>query len=332
MTTIEDGPLTPGKLRVRLIHNPSASTTNDAVRATLEGLLDPEVELSVVGTRERDHATELALDAVRDGVDAVFVLGGDGTTNEVLQGLAGSNIPLGLVPGGGTNVLARALGLPNDARAAAEIQLQELLAGRSRPLGLGEANGRLFGFQAGIGFDAAVVRRVEDHPGMKRWLRQVAFVLLGLREWAINIDRRDPAIEVHGVAGLDGPRMMVVAGNVDPYTYLGPRALRLTPDAGPTTGLELLAVRPVSTWGILRALGRAFARADHVRDDAIDVAHDLSEVELRCTRPVDLMVDGDHIGTHEVVRLRYRPDAVLVLAPASAIARRRTLRRTHRAA
>lgn len=302
-------------MRARLIFNPTATMTNAGVRDALAGMLGSEVELSVVGTRARLHAPDLARQAVADGVDAVFVLGGDGTTNEVLQGLAGTDVPLGLLPGGGTNVLARALGLPRDARAAATLQLEHLHAGVDHRLGLGEVNGRLFGFQAGVGLDAAIVRRVEAHPGMKRALRQLAFVLLGLREWAGNDDRRDPACVTEGVPGIDAtPRMLVSVANVAPYTYLGSRAFRLLPDASPTTALDVLAAHPMPTHRVLLAVVRAFLDASHVRDPGFDLVHDVDHLVVRAARPVPLMVDGDLVDHVQRATFRHRPGIVRVLA------------------
>lgn len=305
-------------MRARLIFNPMATTTNASVRDALAGLLGSEVELSVVGTRARLHASDLARQAVADGMDAVFVLGGDGTANEVLQGLAGTDVPLGLLPGGGTNVLARALGLPRDAAAAANLQLQRLHDGVHDRLGLGEVNGRLFGFQAGVGLDAAIVGRVEAHPGMKRVLRQLAFVLLGLREWATNQDRRDPACVIHGVPGLDQePRMLVTVANVAPYTYLGSRPFRLLPEAGAGAALDVLAARPMPTHRALLAVVRAFLDASHVRDPGFDLVHDVDRLVVRSARPVPLMVDGDLVDHVQQATFRHRPGILRVLAELS---------------
>lgn len=302
-------------MRARLIFNPTATMTNAGVRDALAGMLGTEVELSVVGTRARLHAADLARQAVADRVDAVFVLGGDGTANEALQGLAGTDVPLGVLPGGGTNVLARALGLPRDATAAATLQLERLHAGADDRLGLGEVNGRLFGFQAGVGLDAAIVRRVETHPGLKRVLRQLAFVLLGLREWATSEDRRDPACVAEDLPGVDdAPRMLVTVANVAPYTYLGSRAFRLLPDAGPGTALDVLVAHPMPTRRALLAVLRAFLDASHVRDPGFDLVNDIDRVSVRAARPVPLMVDGDLVDHVQQATFRHRPGLLRVLA------------------
>ena len=302
-------------MRARLIFNPVATMTNAGVRDALVGLLGAEVELTVVGTRARLHASELARDAVAEGHDAVFVLGGDGTANEVLQGLAGTDVPLGLLPGGGANVLARAIGLPRDAAAAAEVQLERLHAGHDARLGLGRANGRLFGFQAGMGLDAGIVRRVEAHPGMKRWLRQLAFILLGLREWATSEDRRAPACRPTDLPGVDDTaRMLVSVANLDPYTYLGPRPFHLLPRAGAATALDVLAAETMSTPAVLRGILRAFADGSHVEDPRFHMVHDVDEVTVTADRPTPLMVDGDLVDHVRTATFRHVPAALRVLA------------------
>lgn len=301
-------------MRARLIFNPTATTTNAGVRDALAGLLADEVELSVVGTRARLHAADLARQAVADEVDAVFVLGGDGTANEVLQGLAGTNVALGLLPGGGANVLARALGLPRNADDAAAVQLERLHDGHDQRLGLGEVNGRLFGFQAGVGLDAGIVRRVEAHPRTKRSLRQLAFVLLGLREWATSPDRRQPACVATDVPGIDAdPRMLVTVANLDPYTYLGPRPFRLLPEAGAGTALDVLAARQMPTGRALRAIMRAFRDGSHTRDPGFDLVHDVDRVTVEMDRDVPLMVDGDLVDHVRRATFRHRPALVRVL-------------------
>lgn len=302
-------------MRARLIFNPTATTTNTGVRDALAALLADEVDLSVVGTRARLHAADLARTAVAEDVEAVFVLGGDGTANEVLQGLAGTDVALGLLPGGGANVLARALGLPRDAADAATMQLQRLHDDHDHRLGLGEVNGRLFGFQAGVGLDAGIVRRVESHPGMKRVLGQLAFILLGLREWATSDDRRAPACVPTGIDGWDDEaRMLVTVANLDPYTYLGPRPFRLLPEAGADTRLDVLAARRMPTGRVLRAITRAFVDASHTRDEAFDLVHDVHGVDVEMSRPVPLMVDGDLVDHVTRASFRHRPEHIRVLA------------------
>ena len=302
-------------MRAVLLFNPNATTTDERVRDVIASALSSELDLEVHPTKQRGHATHIAAGAVHAGVDAVFALGGDGTANEALQALAGTGVALGVIPGGGTNVLARALGLPNDPVAATSRLLHCVREGRSRRISLGQAGGRYFSFNAGFGFDAAVVRSVEQHPRLKRRLRQMAFVWLALQEWFAGEDRADPAIEASlPDADPDGPYLIAIVGNLDPYTFLGPRPMRVTPEAGPTTGLDLVAVRPLGTLRLLRIVASVFGSARHVQRPDVDHWHDLRGFTLRAPRPLPLMVDGDYAGEHREVVFRALPDALTVLS------------------
>src|SRR5262249_52894612 len=140
-------------MRATLIVNPYASSVSEEIVRTVEHELGAGYEVKTVLTERRGHAIEIAR-AAEPG--PIFALGGDGVFNEVLNGVEGDHV-LGFVPGGGTNVLPRALGLPGDAAGTARA----LTTASPRRISLGRVNGRRFGFGAGIGLDSAAVRRVD---------------------------------------------------------------------------------------------------------------------------------------------------------------------------
>jgi diacylglycerol kinase family enzyme len=170
------------------------------------------------------------------------VLGGDGTANEVIQALAHSGTALGLVPGGGANVLARSLGLPAGPVAATSRLLGALRTGGRRRIGLGRADDRLFAFNAGMGFDAAVVHRVERDPARKHLLRQVAFAASALGEWHAHRGRAEP-LRALLPDGQERLADVALVANSSPYTFLGSRPLTAHPGASFDLGLDLLTVR-----------------------------------------------------------------------------------------
>lgn len=303
-------------MRALLLFNPNATTTDDRVRDVIASALASEVTLDVQATKQRGHATLIAAGAAHEDVDAIFALGGDGTANEVIQALAGTDVRLGIIPGGGANVMARALGLPNDAVAATAELLERLRTGRERVVSLGRANGRYFGFNAGFGFDAAVVRRVEQNARLKRRLRQAAFVQLAVAEWFDSEDRREPTIELvrDDAGGSTGPYAICMVGNTDPYTFLGKRPLHVTPHASFETGLDLLTIGRTGTAGLLRIVAGAFRSGSHVRRRGVEEHHDLPGFVLRSPSPQPLMVDGDYAGEHRTVRFESVPRALRVLA------------------
>jgi diacylglycerol kinase family enzyme len=301
-------------VRALMVFNPHATTTDDHVRDVIASALASQIDVDVQPTKQRGHATHLVAGAVHDGVDAVFALGGDGTANEVIQALAGSSVRLGIIPGGGANVFARALGLPNEPIAATSQLLQALRADRTRMIGLGRAGTRYFGFNAGFGFDAAVVRHVEQRTRMKRTLRQAAFVWSATREWTAGSGRDAPQVYVTLDDGRElGPVAISMIANTRPYTYLGERPMELHPRASFETGLDLLTVGDVGTIDIVRIALATFGRGNHVDRDGVTYLHDLRGFVVHSTRPLPLMVDGDYAGEHREVAFTSVPAALRVL-------------------
>lgn len=149
--------------------NAAASSVTARTRVVIAKALASDHDVRVADTSERGHATRLALEAADRGDDAVVVLGGDGTLNEAANGLAGSDTALASVPGGSTNVFARAIGLPNDAVEATGVLLDALARRSVQRVGLGAVNGRYFLFHLGVGFDAAVVAQVERRARSSAW-------------------------------------------------------------------------------------------------------------------------------------------------------------------
>ena len=301
-------------MRAVLVFNPNATTTDDGVRDVIAAALGSAVDLTVQPTKQRGHATLLAAGAVHEGLDAVFALGGDGTANEVIQALAGTDVRLGIIPGGGANVLARNLGLPNDAVRATGVLLEAARADRTRRIGLGLAGERYFGFNAGYGFDAAVIRHVEQHAGAKRVLRQGAFLWSVAREWALGAGREGPSVTVTLPDGSTlGPVAISMIGNCDPYTYLGPRPMRVHPWASFDLGLDLLTVDRPNTPRLVKVAGGTFRDGRHVGSRGVRYHHDLTSFTLSSPTPQPLMVDGDYAGEHHAVAFAAVPTALRVL-------------------
>ncbi len=302
-------------MRALLVFNPSATTTDGRVRDVIAAALASAVDLTVLPTKQRGHATHLVAGAVHEGVDVVFALGGDGTANEVLQALAGTDVLLGIIPGGGANVLARSLGLPNDAVGATAALLDSLRSRSERRITLGRVNQRYFGFNAGYGFDAAVIRHVEQHASVKRAVRQLAFVWSATREWTVGSGRHEPRVTV---ALPDGaardPVPIALVANSDPYTYLGPRPMRVHPDASFDGGLDLLTIGNVGTARLLAIIAASFRDGRHVGAPGVEYHRDLPRFTLSSPTALPLMVDGDYAGEHTRVEFVAVPGALRVLA------------------
>jgi diacylglycerol kinase family enzyme len=284
-----------------LVVNPFASGVDTHRLAAVQAALPMGTETRL--TTAAGEATEIARSA--GDVDAVYVLGGDGTYNEVLNGLQ-RDVPLGFLPGGGTSVLPRALGLPRNPVAAA----QRVAQGRTRRIGLGRVNGRRFGFSAGLGFDAELVRRVDElgrSPDGRR-PGDLAFVRVALASLTKRRGRFDEQLEIDGA----GRAAFVLVANCSPYTYSGSLGLDLVPGADFDEGLAYFAPVSLRARDLPRMLVHG-VRGEGLQDGKALSAHDLDRIVVRCDRPLPLQVDGEDAG--DVLEAVYEAerDAVTVL-------------------
>ncbi|MGZ4370440.1 MAG: diacylglycerol/lipid kinase family protein, partial [Gaiellaceae bacterium] len=222
--------------RAVLIVNPYATRVTDEAIAAVERALMRVAYVRTVRTEGPRHAVELAREA--GDADAVIVFSGDGGFNEVLNGIERNDLPVGFVPGGGTSVLPRALGLPRDAIAAAEQLADALEANRFRQISTGRVNDRRFAFGAGIGIDAEVVRRIDDRGRSPDGTRpgDLAFVSMFARLLVEHRGRLEPMLEVEGF----GRAAFVFVANVNVYSFLKAIAIKATPEAAFEQGLDFL--------------------------------------------------------------------------------------------
>jgi diacylglycerol kinase family enzyme len=290
-----------------LIVNPySTHVTGEGIQA-VERALRERSTVRTAFTQRPGHATELAAQAATEA-DAIVVFSGDGTYNEALNGADGA-VPFGFLPGGGTSVLPRALGLPRDPVAAARAVGSALAEGRTRRISLGAVNGRRFCFSAGIGFDGEAVRRLNElgrGPGGAR-PGDAAFIRMILRMLRERRGRWDPQLEIAGA----GRAAFVLVANCDPYTYAGRVPIRATPAARFELGLDFVAPGRVRPLDLPRLL--AFAVLGRGDLDCLLSGHDLDRIEVRCDRPLPLQADGEDLGDVESAVFEAERDAVSVL-------------------
>jgi diacylglycerol kinase family enzyme len=306
--------------RARLVMNPHATSTSPRARDVLSQALSSELHLEVLETRARGHAAELAFDAARSGVDLVIVLGGDGTVNEAVNGLLADGVDVGapalaVVPGGSTNVFARAIGMPDDHVEATGHLLEALRAGRERSLGLGRADQRWFTFTAGLGLDADVVAQVERKREVGRRSTHALYVRTALRTMAGREARQAAPLQLADLEDpVDEPVALVLVGNTSPWTYLGRLPLDPFPGASFDLGLDLLALRRVRLPGTLLTAGRMLsARPRPPRGGNVIHRHDVAGLTVTAAEPVAFQVDGDYLGEREQVTLVSVPKALRVV-------------------
>ncbi|MFL6182221.1 MAG: diacylglycerol/lipid kinase family protein [Actinomycetes bacterium] len=307
--------------RARLIMNPEATSTSPRARDVLVQALGSQVDLELAETKARGHAAELAYDAAEAGYDVVLVLGGDGTVNEVVNGLLAdgptlSSPSLAVVPGGSTNVFARAIGMPDDLVEATGLLLELLRAGDGRVIGLGRADQRWFTFTAGLGLDADVVARVEEKRASGRRSSHALYVRTALRSMTARSGVPLRLSELEEPV-TDSLRMVLVA-NTSPWTYLGRLPVDPLPGASFDLGLDLLALREVGLARTLRVARKALGRRQNPPQGSNVVhRHDIARFTVQADEPVALQVDGDYLGGRSEVSFTSVPKALTVLSPYS---------------
>jgi diacylglycerol kinase family enzyme len=311
------------KKRMLIIVNPYATTVSDRLKNLVVYALQGRYDVEAVSTEAQHHAIAIGREAREGGYDIVVAFGGDGTLNEVANGLAGTDVPVTVLPGGSTNVVCRTLGIPNDVVDATEHLLELADYFRPQKVDLGIANGRHFMFACGAGLDATAARRVDSHPQMKarggRWFYTWAAVSGFYRSYLRNPVR----MELH-LDGLSAEGITAIAQNSDPFTYFGSQPLRVCENAALDNGtlsvallrraaqrdLPTIAARVLAT--SLRAPGhRQIDPFEGVTECRID---SLSLDSEGRTRPFPVQVDGDYIGDYGQLELGIQPAALTVVA------------------
>ncbi len=297
-----------------LITNLNARSVSERVKRVIVKALSADLKLEVQDTKARNHATELAADAADRGLDLVISFGGDGTMNEVVNGLAGSETVLGLLPGGMANVFCRTLGMPVDIVEATGVMLTGLRDFRTRPINIGKIEDRYFVMSCGVGIDAATVRRTEANPVAKRKYKHWFFLSSAFKTAFTEFRRVDPFITMKSGESRDRVVFAVVS-NIPTFTYFKNMPITVTPDAKLDEGLDVFAMRKFTMPYIPRLLWSAFHSGSHVRYKHSAYWTDLSEISITADddRTFAVQVDGEYLGERSEVNVTSVTDAIKVL-------------------
>jgi diacylglycerol kinase (ATP) len=263
-----------------------------------------QVELKL--TQTAGDAQRLALKAVEQNVDVVIAVGGDGTINEIIQALVGSETALGVLPGGTANVWAREVGIPLDISRAREV----LVRGQTRRIDLGRANERYFLLMTGIGLDGEVTQAVEKKP-LKR-LGALAYLLIGA--WlGLGYPSFRAFLQVDGrVVKINALQMVI--GN----TQLYGGAVKYTWHAKCDDGLlDICIVRKRAMWGRFIVFLDFILHREQRRQWVYYTTG--KSVKLRTRHPIAMQIDGDPAGYtrkgYPPVTFTVAPGALKVIVP-----------------
>lgn len=315
-----------------LIVNPNATSTTPAGRDLLAHALESRVNLEVIHTDHRGHAIEIAEAAKRDGTDVIIVHGGDGTVNEVVNGLLGKpgdarppeeSMPaVSVVPGGSANVFARALGISPDPIEATN-QLIDLLGDHRRGepwrrIGLMDCGERWAVFTAGMGVDGDVVAAVEAQRAKGRKVTAARYMRIGFREMLSNV-RAEPALTLHlpDREPISGVHFAFVS-NASPWTYANARPVWTNPGTTFDTGLGVFAITDMNFVANLLLVRRMLSKKADIRAKQLIREDDLPWVRITSSEPLSCQVDGEYLGPRQDVTFVSVPDALAVVAPVPA--------------
>jgi diacylglycerol kinase family enzyme len=313
----------PAKKRMLIIVNPYATTVSDRLRNLVVYALQGRYEVEAVSTEAQNHATEIGREVADHGYDIVVAFGGDGTLNEVVNGLAGTDVPVSMLPGGSTNVVCRTLGIPNDVVDATEHLLTLADDWAPRKIDLGKVDGRHFVFACGVGIDATVVERVDAHPRLKAkagpyyysWAGVSAFYRRYLHN-AVKVKVESGGESVEGVTAI--------VQNSDPFTYFASRPIRVCEGIAIDDGtLSMGVLKRATQRDMPTLLRRLFSESNpaarhrqvhHFDDVTAATVSSASTDKEGQPRPFPLQVDGDYIGDRTRVELRAEPGALTIVA------------------
>ncbi|HET7486060.1 MAG TPA: diacylglycerol kinase family protein [Solirubrobacterales bacterium] len=311
------------KKRMLLIVNPYATTVSSRLKNLVVYALQGRYEVETVDTEAQNHATEIGREVRDHGYDVVVAFGGDGTLNEVANGLAGTDVPVSVLPGGSTNVVCRTLGIPNDVVDATEHLLALVDDWQPRKIDLGMADGRHFVFSCGVGIDATVVKRVDAHPRMKSvagpyyfsWAAVSAFY----RSYLVNPVRLRVQVD-----GQEAEGVTALAQNSDPFTYFSDSPIRVCEGIAIDDGtLALGVLKRAATRDMPTLIARLFSerkpaahhrQIEHFPSISGAVITSISETKDGILRPFPIQVDGDYIGEKTELKLVVEPKALTVIA------------------
>jgi diacylglycerol kinase family enzyme len=311
------------KKRMLLIVNPYATTVSDRLKNLVVYALQGRYEVETVATEAQNHATEIGREVRDHGYDIVVAFGGDGTLNEVANGLAGTEVPVSVLPGGSTNVVCRTLGIPNDVVDATEHLLALVDEWAPRKVDLGTADGRHFVFSCGVGIDATVVRRVDAHPRLKSragpYYYTWAAISTFYRQYMVKPVKLRVEIDGEAIEGVTA-----LAQNSDPFTYFASRPVRVCEGVEIDDGsLSLGILRRAAQRDMPTLIPRLFSekrpaarhrQVEHFEGVTAATIASISETKDGIIRPFPVQVDGDYIGEKTRLDLQVEPGALTVVS------------------
>jgi len=311
-------------MRTLLVANTFATSTDDTIQAQVISELSKHLEITAINTSARNDAIEIAKSAQQQGFELVIGLGGDGTVNEIANGLLldGPNPEgplLAAIPGGNGNVFARNMGLSENPMEATAQILNAIDKKRFQEIGVGRIAtnnlSRWFLFNAGIGLDAAVLAEMEARRASGKTVSDLAYATLALRELFARTDRKHGSLSlVSDSGGIQRNAHFALIVNLAPWAYLGSKPLNPLPSASHHTALDVYAPTSLSLSSVLRLASRAIAGKSAENERNVISLSNQKQVHIQSETPLWIQVDGDVLTQSVELTATHIPNALRVLA------------------
>jgi diacylglycerol kinase family enzyme len=297
-----------------LVTNLTARTVSPRVKEVIVKALSADLKLEVVDTESRNHATDLARDAADRGFDLVIAFGGDGTMNEVANGIAGTETAMAVLPGGMANVMCRTIGVPVDIVEATGHLLNRVKDAETRRINIGKMDGRYFVLSCGIGLDAETVKRVEADPVKKRKYRDWFFVYCALRAFFSSYRGREALFHLEA-DGISDEFMTVIVSNTPQFTYFKNRPVILMPEATLDGELDALGVRKLPTSWIPALAAGLLKTGRHIKKKYVRYMKGLESMRFESLGPaLPIQLDGEYLGERREVEVELVRDGLSILS------------------
>lgn len=284
--------------------------------------LEAQFDLQIVLTEHRMHAAKIAKQARFDQVDAIVTLGGDGTINEVINGLLDPEVLhlpqplLAPIPGGLANVFPRSLGFSSDAVLATGQVIEAIEQNNSQLIPLGKMNERWFAFNAGLGLDAGIVSTMEALRADGKKASPSTYLLASLKHYFQEADTSNPHLTVENADGeIVKDVFMVIVQNTSPWFYIGSVALDFSPDASYKKQLDAVALTALNPTSIATYITEAAARIPTEKRSNSVWLKDTPRLVITSDAPIPAQVDGDLVGDLLRAEFTHHTDALKVAVP-----------------
>lgn len=311
-------------MKALLIVNTFATATSSHTQALISSKLEKYLELSVVETEHKLHAFEIAKRAKSAGFDFVIGLGGDGTLNEIANGIlangiSSSNPVIAGIPGGNANVFLRNLGYSKDPIQATHELLEKIATNQRRSIGMGritfKGTNRWFLFNAGIGIDARVLARMESKRIKGKSVSDFAYAAIAAKEFINEINEKKSKIEITDETKRKfDPVQFALIINFSPWTYFGKFPVSPIDHRAETNALDLFASYQIKFGNLFTLIKGLISNSKLVNDSQNLVLQDLKQFQISTDTPIWAQVDGEVIAEITSANIQHFADCLTVIA------------------